>query len=167
MSEQKGQHIKTMTKQLVAASIAFSIMAIIPAAGGPLESPLDEPPNPGERLVIAQANTLLPIIQPNSPEKVINTIPVIVTAYSSTESQTDDTPFITASGTLVRDGIVAANFLPIGTRIKMPELYGEKIFIVEDRMHHRKTYQVDIWFATYWEAINFGAKTAVVEVLGS
>ncbi len=167
MSEQKRQHMKIPTKQFTAAAITFSIMAIIPAAGGPLESALDEPPDSTERLVLSQTNTLLPIIQPTSPERVVKTIPVIVTAYSSTESQTDDTPFITASGTLVREGIVAANFIPLGTRIKLPELYGEKVFIVEDRMHPRKTYQVDIWFASYWEAKNFGAKLVDVEILGS
>src|SRR3989344_3213041 len=59
------------------------------------------------------------------------------TAYSSTPDQTDDTPFITAKGTTVRDGIIAANFLPFGTRIKIPDIYGDKIFVVEDRMNRR------------------------------
>lgn len=36
-------------------------------------------------------------------------------AYSSTNGQTDGTPYLTAIGTPVRDGIIAANFLPIGT----------------------------------------------------
>lgn len=155
-------------KQLLGAGIALSLMAVIPA-GSPQtisESALDEPPDTEERLVFSQANTLLPIIQPNGPERVIQTIPVVVTAYSSTESQTDDTPFLTASGTLVREGIVAANFLPLGTRIKLPDIYGDKVFVVEDRMHARKTYQVDIWFASYWEAKNFGAKQTIVQVLG-
>src|SRR3990167_1248447 len=40
---------------------------------------------------------------------------VTITAYSSTPEETDSTPFITASGTHVRDGVVAANFLPLGT----------------------------------------------------
>ncbi|MCP6726958.1 MAG: 3D domain-containing protein [Patescibacteria group bacterium] len=159
--------MKTLTKQIGAAAISLSVMAIIPAAGGPLETTLDEPPSIGERLVLSQTNTLLPIIAPTLPERVVKTIPVMVTAYSSTESQTDSTPFITASGTWVREGIVAANFVPIGTRIKLPELYGEKVFIVEDRMHPRKKYQVDIWFPSYIEAKNFGAKLVDVEILGS
>jgi 3D (Asp-Asp-Asp) domain-containing protein len=92
---------------------------------------------------------------------------VVVTAYSSTPEQTDDTPFITASGTKVREGIVAANFLPIGTKIKLPDLYGDKIFVVEDRMHPRKHYMVDIWFANYTEAKEFGAKLTYVQVLES
>ena len=90
---------------------------------------------------------------------------VITTAYSSTPDQTDDTPFITASGTQVRDGLVAANFLPFGTQIKIPEFYGDKVFIVEDRMHSRKEYQVDIWFPNKTEALDFGAKLTTIEVL--
>ena len=47
-------------------------------------------------------------------KKETRTIEVWVTAYSSTPEETDDTPRITASGGEVRDGIVAANFLPFG-----------------------------------------------------
>ncbi len=93
------------------------------------------------------------------------TIYVIVTAYSSTESQTDDTPFITASGTTVRDGIIAANFLPFGTRITIPELYGDKVFEVEDRMAPSKGYHIDIWFPSYQEARDFGAHIIQIEIL--
>lgn len=159
--------MKTLTKRLGAAAISLSVMAIIPASGGPLETALDEPPSMEGRLALSQTNTLLPIIQPTLPQRVVKTIPVIVTAYSSTVDQTDDTPFITASGSWVREGIVAANFVPMGTRIMLPELYGKKVFIVEDRMHPRKKYQVDIWFASYIEAKNFGAKLVNVEILGS
>jgi 3D (Asp-Asp-Asp) domain-containing protein len=92
-------------------------------------------------------------------------IKVIITAYSSEESQTDNTPLVTANGTLVKDGIVANNLLPFGTEIKIPELYGDKIFTVADRMHSRKgNYKVDIWFPTKEEAINFGVKEAYIEV---
>jgi len=99
-------------------------------------------------------------------EKTYKKIKVIVTAYSSTEWQTDDTPFITANGSTVREGIVANNMLPFGTEIKIPELYGNKVFTVEDRMHTRKgSYWVDIWFPTLEEAKAFGVKEAYVEVL--
>ena len=45
---------------------------------------------------------------------------VWVTAYSSDPKQTDNSPFITASNRRVRDGIIAANFLPFGTEVKIP-----------------------------------------------
>lgn len=91
---------------------------------------------------------------------------MIITAYSSTEDQTDSTPFITASQKQVADGIVANNMLPFGTEVKIPELYGDKVFTVEDRMHYRKGYyHLDIWFPTREEAEEFGVKKAYIEVI--
>ena len=118
-------------------------------------------------LLTVQENSL----QSNSPlpePKVARTINVIITAYSSTPEQTDDTPFITAAGTTVRDGIIANNMLPFGTKIRIPELYGDKVFLVEDRMSRKKgNYHFDIWFSSYREAKNFGAKLTHIEVLES
>ena len=88
-----------------------------------------------------------------------------ITAYSSTPEETDDTPFITASGKLVHEGIVATNILPLGTRIKIPALYGEKIFVVEDRMHPRKRNNVDIWMPTTRSAVLFGAVFTDIVIL--
>ncbi|HNY97834.1 MAG TPA: hypothetical protein PKM84_01795, partial [Candidatus Pacearchaeota archaeon] len=60
-----------------------------------------------------QLNTLI-TLQDNSfhgtDYQIKKKIKVIVTAYSSTPDQCDDTPFVTAAGNQVRDGIVAANF---------------------------------------------------------
>jgi 3D (Asp-Asp-Asp) domain-containing protein len=97
--------------------------------------------------------------------EVKRTYTVSVTGYSSEVWQTDSTPFTTASNTHVRDGVVAANFLPFGTLIRIPELYGNKIFIVEDRMNKRYWYNVDIWFADTQIARDFGRKTVTIEVL--
>ncbi|OGL72338.1 hypothetical protein A3F28_01480 [Candidatus Uhrbacteria bacterium RIFCSPHIGHO2_12_FULL_57_11] len=96
----------------------------------------------------------------------MRTLKVTVTAYSSTPDQTDSTPFITANGQHVRDGIIAANFLPFGTRVRFPELYGDKVFTVEDRMHPRFSKRADIWMETRQEAVHFGLKRGVtLEVL--
>ncbi len=92
-------------------------------------------------------------------------IKVMVTAYSSTPDQTDSTPFTTASGTRVRDGIIAANFLKFGTKIKIPELFGNKIFIVEDRMHRRFDKYVDVWFPNRSSALKFGKQEVEIVVL--
>lgn len=89
---------------------------------------------------------------------------VLVTAYSSTLDQTDASPFITARGTLVRDGIIAANFLPFGTKVRLPKIWPHKIFTVEDRMHARFSDRVDIWFATREEALAFGLKITELEI---
>jgi 3D (Asp-Asp-Asp) domain-containing protein len=79
-----------------------------------------------------------------------------VTAYSSTPDQTDDTPFITANGTHVADGIIASNVLPFGTKVQIPELFGNKIFTVEDRMSKRIKNTIDIWMPTRIKALWFG-----------
>jgi len=104
----------------------------------------------------------------NDAQKVAKTIKVLATAYSSTPDQTDDSPFITASNKQVRDGIIANNMLPFGTKVRIPSLYGDKVFTVEDRMNRRKSnYHIDIWFPTRTSAVNFGVKTVEIEVLES
>lgn len=119
-------------------------------------------------LIVSGGDTLVPSCSPNNPPlKVVEEIPVIVTAYSSTPCQTDDSPFVTASGSGVKEGVAANNLLPFGTKIRIPEIFGEKVFIVEDRMNWRKGYyMVDIWFPDYGEALAFGAKKTNIEILG-
>ncbi len=90
---------------------------------------------------------------------------VWITAYSSSPDETDSTPFITASGNHVRNGVAAANFLPFGTKFRIPELFGNKIFVIEDRMHSRFSNRVDIWFETKEEAKNFGKQFSKIEIL--
>jgi len=118
-------------------------------------------------LAIVEGNSLLPVSEPTNPEpQPVWKIRVVITGYSSTLWETDDDPYITAAGTWVRDGIVANNWLPIGTKIKIPELFGDRIFVVEDRMSWTKgNYHVDVWFPSYWEALNFGAKRTYIEIL--
>ncbi len=117
-----------------------------------------------------------PVPTPVQKPKDIKTTPktgpvatyvVMASAYSSTPDQTDDTPFTTAWGTQVRDGVVAANFLPFGTKIKIPELYGDKTFVVEDRMNRRYTYKIDIWFPERGQAMEFGNKKVKIEVVAT
>ncbi len=109
------------------------------------------------------------------PAEFLNTLPVAkeqprqvryitVTAYSSTPDQTDATPFIAASGKTVHDGMVAANFLHFGTRVKFPDFSGDKVYIVEDRMHERFSNRMDIWMETREEAVQFGIRRLKVEI---
>ncbi|MBN2198071.1 3D domain-containing protein [Candidatus Wolfebacteria bacterium] len=90
---------------------------------------------------------------------------ILITAYSSCPEETDDTPLITASGSFVHSGVVAANFLPFGTKIRLPELFGNKVFVVEDRLHQSYNDRVDIWFPSKEEAINFGYRVSEIEIL--
>lgn len=92
-------------------------------------------------------------------------VEVRVTAYSSRPEETDDTPFITAAGTKTRPGVVAANWLPLGTKVRIPEIFGDRVFIVEDRMHKRNGDKLDVWFPTTEEALRFGKQIARIEIL--
>lgn len=105
------------------------------------------------------------LISKTQAKKQRQTMFAVTTAYSSTPEQTDDTPFITASGSYVRDGVAASNFLPFGTKIRIPAIFGNRIFAIEDRMHSRYGDRVDIWFADEKEAINFGKQTVKIEIL--
>ncbi len=106
------------------------------------------------------------LIAPFSAGPYVKTIEITVTGYSSTPDQTDDTPFITASGKIVRPGIVAANFLPFGTKVRFPQLFPDQIFIVEDRMHKRfQDKRVDIWFPDRTTAEEFGIKKTIMEII--
>ena len=101
------------------------------------------------------------------------TLLVEVSGYSSTPDQTNCQPFITASGNRVRDGIVAANFLEFGTKIRIPEYFGDKEFVVEDRMNSRYSLpkndsydgHVDVWFYTRQEAKDMGRVLTEIEVI--
>ncbi|TAL50716.1 hypothetical protein EPN81_01910 [Patescibacteria group bacterium] len=101
----------------------------------------------------------------DAPARRHYTIPL--TAYTSEVGQTDDTPCITASGLDVcerdMENIVAANFLPLGTRVKIPELYGDRVFYVEDRMNARYNYKMDIWMKNLTDAKTFGVKYVTIE----
>lgn len=119
---------------------------------------------PVDGLMTLQGQTLVQSSTPDTPI-VVNQKWVTVTAYSSTPDQTDSTPFITASGTGVRDGIIACNFLKFGTRVRFPDIYGDKVFVVEDRMALKNNHKIDIWFETREDAKQFGVQQLKVDVL--
>lgn len=90
------------------------------------------------------------------------TLAVTSTAYAPSPYQTDSTPCITAAGTRVRPGTVAANWLPLGTLLN---INGE-VYIVEDRMHPRYQRSIDIFFPTTEQALAFGRRLLTVSVIG-
>lgn len=108
-------------------------------------------------------------IEPNALPEVENREPkmvrwVTVTAYSSTVDQCDSTPFITASNKHVYDGLVAANFLYFGTKVKFPDYFGDKVFTVDDRMNKKYNSRMDVWFHTREQAKQFGVRYLKVEI---
>jgi len=123
-------------------------------------------PREGKNLPLLEGNTLLAVSSPVTPVKIKKRIKMIITGYSSTPWETDSTPFLTASGAYVRDGIVANNLLAFGTKLMIPEIFGDKIFVVEDRMNQKAgNYHVDVWFPSYEGALSFGSKISYIEIL--
>ena len=89
----------------------------------------------------------------------------VITAYSSSPDETKpENPYITASGNYVSHGVAAANFLPIGTKIRIPKLFPGRVFIVEDRMNKRYNDRIDIWMPSKESALNFGLKVSDIEI---
>ena len=115
-----------------------------------------------------QADTAIPHPQStaiSAPLAITDAKTVWVTAYTSDPDETSDHPLITASGGMVSDGVVAANFLPFGTQIEIPALFGNKIFTVEDRTSSKFAGRVDIWMPSVNQAINFGIQHAQIVIL--
>lgn len=120
---------------------------------------------PDARAAVAPSPRQLPVI-PAQPRTVRRVLWATVTAYSSTIDQTDASPFITASGTHVRHGTIAWNAVPIGTEVRIPPIFGDKIFVVEDRLNAAATeFHLDLWVASREEALQWGAKILKIEVL--
>ena len=101
----------------------------------------------------------------NLPFPTIQIKQVWVTAYASVPGETDNTPYITASGQHVHDGTIASNWLPFGARVKIPALFGDKIFTVEDRMNQVFNNRADIWMPTVGQALRFGIQHLTVVIL--
>ena len=132
-------------------------IAILAALWGSFLRTVDAPQAPKEEP--AQVETL------KEEYSVVKHYVVEVTGYSSREEETDDTPHITASGSTVDWGIVATNRYPFETLLRFPDTYGDKVFVVKDRMNSRYKNRMDIWFPHYEQARRFGIKNLRVEII--
>lgn len=105
----------------------------------------------------------------NNNWKTIRVSTRVITAYNSEVGQCDDSPCITANGfNVCEHGIedtIAANWLKFGTKVKIPELFGDRVFIVRDRMNKKHDDKIDIWMIDKQAAKNFGKRIAQVEIL--
>lgn len=107
---------------------------------------------------------------PENPDKEVKWSGVFpVTAYNSEVGQCDDSPCITANGfNLCEHGIedsIATNMLPFGTKVRIPELFGDRVFVVRDRMNARYYERFDIWMLEHSDAVKFGLQYVEVEIL--
>lgn len=101
--------------------------------------------------------------------RIINSSMRVITAYNSDPAQTDDTPCITANGFDLcahwEEDSIAANFLKFNTKVRIPDLFGDRVFVVRDRMNKRFSDRVDVWMKEIPDARQFGVKVARIEVI--
>jgi 3D (Asp-Asp-Asp) domain-containing protein len=95
---------------------------------------------------------------------------VMLSAYNSESGQTDSSPCLTANGFNVckhgKEDTVAINGVKLGTKVRFPELFGDRVFVVRDRMNSRyNSGHVDVWMLSKIDAKKFGVKVARMEVL--
>ncbi len=103
------------------------------------------------------------------PERKVPS-PVLVTvdatAYTSSVEECDSDPFTTADGSTTHDGIIATNFLPFNTKIRIPSLFGDRIFEVHDRMNARYWKRIDVWMSDKADMRKFGIhKNIQIEIV--
>jgi 3D (Asp-Asp-Asp) domain-containing protein len=92
-----------------------------------------------------------------------------ITSYCACQKCCGKTDAITASGKKAQYGMVACNWLPFGTKVKVE---GLGVFTVQDRgaksqfgskTNHIK--HIDVYLPTHKQALQFGVKWLEVEVL--
>ncbi len=112
----------------------------------------------------------------SSKEEEVEEVDVVerytrVTAYAPLDPRAKEgmcyagDPNMTASGSQSRRGVVATNYLPFGTEIRIPEFFGDEVFVVEDRMasYYRNT--IDVLMMNQDDALSFGVKWTTIEIL--
>lgn len=109
---------------------------------------------------------------------------VTATAYTSLSSQTDNSPYITATGARTRLGIIAVSRdllgpLPYGSRVKLQDLgsfdrsdgrrfnnlLADRVFVVEDTMNMRWRNRIDVWLPDQGTVVRFGIRRMKLTVL--
>ncbi len=101
------------------------------------------------------------------------------TAYNSLSGQTDNTPFITATGARTRFGIVALSrdmlrSIPYKSRVMIEDLtpgsrynnmLANTVFVVEDTMNARIRGRVDMWMSSRSQAFAWGHRRVRITVI--
>ena len=123
---------------------------------------------------------VVPTAQRSGPSYMLKS-----TAYNSHSSQTDRTPFITATGARTRFGVIALSrdmlrSVPYGSLVRIEDLgawgsgrgrgtYNRMLsgvlFQVEDTMHPRKVRTVDVWFYSRSQALQWGARQVKLTIV--
>jgi len=173
--QQNKQFSKKTWKKIILSLVFLVVFEFICYPAPVLASQIDEIDNAGigeESTTSINTNnqSSLNVLPENGDLKVVKTDFITVTAYTSEIGQTDGNPCRTASGFdlckyRIEDS-VAANFLRFGTKIRIPDVFGDRVFVVRDRMNPRYDNYIDVWFNDKQEAKRFGVKVLRVEILG-
>ena len=126
---------------------------------------------------VLSEKTIIKKIKENPSEFLQNINIVTASAYTSIPRLTDNDPWVTASGTICKNGTLALSrdlitkYNPdapfnYGDKVLLIRIYG--IFIVEDTMNKRYTDRADIWIDDLESAYLFGIHEDVCVIkLGS
>lgn len=132
--------------------IAVALVAVVGLGGSVLVSP-----RPTPRDITLEPAPLAPPT-PEAPRW----FRADVTAYSSSPDETWGDPLITSSGRPVGEGVIACpRRFPFGTRFRI----GSGVYTCWDRLHQRYNHRFDIWKESKQEALEFGRRRLLVEVL--
>ena len=143
------------------ANVSASLLASLPVAS---QSQIF-PTGVSAAQPVAQSTTEKKPIPKQKPKpKVVRTMRVSATAYNSLPGQTSGDPFIAADGKRTYWGMLAMNCMPFGTKVRIPGLYGGKIFQVHDRGGFGCNH-VDVWMQHLGDARKFGRRTITIEIV--
>lgn len=165
INKNKQNNVKTLFSGL-ASKIVFTLVVIAMIFGGFQGIPAAEAAwfnfsqvGQNKPISLADQPTLF------SPDRYTLTVEYrTVTSYNSEVGQTDSTPFETAIGSRTRHGVVAANWLPIGTMVRFVDYDPETWYVVEDRMAERFSDRTDIWMANKADSKKFGKRKLAMEI---
>ncbi len=161
-----GNFLRSCCFTLVGVSVLAMPQLIVRAASSAaqLQIAVELPQSPNAPTWWQQISGFLGLRSVGSIHPAVGTTLIVqASAYAPSPYQTDSTPCITAAGTRVRPGVVATNFLPLGTIL---DINGEK-YIVEDRMSPRYAgYYLDVWFPSTSEALVFGRQGLSITIVG-
>lgn len=112
--------------------------------------------------------TSLTTVTPAHAEEVMPPVPpvstefAIVTAYTSSVDETDDSPFITASGAHTQPGTLACPAqYAFGTQVRI----GDATYTCRDRMNVKYGNRFDVWVQTKAEAKARGIQKLPIQIL--
>lgn len=113
-------------------------------------------------LVIGIIGAAVASAEAKGADQTVTPLTATVTAYTSSEDETDSDPTVNASGGTPQAGSIACPpYLPFGTQVRIEG----QIYTCDDRMHSRFAERFDIWVETKEVAFEWGNRTVAVEIL--